>query len=304
MKILVIGSANIDLVVNAPHIPAPGETVLGHEFAIIPGGKGANQAVAAARLGADVAFLARVGQDTFAQTLLDALQDAGVDPQHVRTVDHTPTGVALITVSDGGENAITVAPGANACLAPTDIQAAAPLFADATACVLQLEIPLETALAAIRQARRHDVPIILDPAPAPADPPPELFDVDILTPNAPEAQILLGQPLPESLTALEQKFHARDAKCVVLKRGAAGAAILTRDTIAPVAAPAVTPVDTTAAGDAFTAALAIAIAEGQSLPEATRFACAAGAAACTRHGAQPSLPTRDAVLNLLAPPTP
>ena len=304
MKILVIGSANIDLVVNAPHIPTPGETVLGSEFAIIPGGKGANQAAAAARLGADVAFLACVGRDTFAQTLLDALQKAGVDPQHVRTIDATPTGVALITVSAAGENAITVAPGANASLTPADIEAAAPLFASAAACVLQLEIPLETALAAIRVARRHALPVILDPAPAPADAPPELFHVDILTPNASEAQILIAQPLPESLRDVGKHFHARGANCVVLKRGPAGAAILAGDTITPVAAPTVTPIDTTAAGDAFTAALAVAVAEGQPLPEATRFACAAGAAACTRRGAQPSLPTRDAVLALLAAPTP
>ncbi len=295
-RIVVIGSVNMDLVVAAPAIPAPGQTILGGDFATIPGGKGANQAVAAARLGAAVSCVGRVGDDAFAQVLRKGLRAAGVDDTFLRTTNATASGVALIVVAPGGENAICVAPGANACLTPADIDRAEETIASAQVCLLQLETPAETVAHAAALARQHGVEVILDPAPAPAVLPAALWDVDVLTPNETEAaQLLAGEALPAEPAGVGAALRGRGPRAVVLTLGAAGCYV--SEAAGDVALPghAVPAVDATAAGDAFSAALAVARAEGRSLREAARFANAAGALACTKRGAQPSAPTRDEV---------
>ncbi|MCY2924030.1 MAG: ribokinase, partial [Planctomycetota bacterium] len=271
-------------------------------FVTSPGGKGANQAVAAARLGGHVAMIARVGDDAFGRALLDALGSEGVDCTAVVAAGDCPTGVALIIVDGCGENAIVVAPGANAMLTPDDVYSNAALFDQAAVVAIQLEIPLPTVRAAITVARRHHCKVVLDPAPAPSRMPEELFHVDVLSPNAREAECLTGQ------LALEERVDktvaldliARGAQAAVLKLGPRGALVVAADgqfaRIAPYAVPVV---DTTGAGDAFTAALALALAQEMTLPEAAHFAAAAGALACTRLGAQQAMPTLDEVRILM-----
>ncbi len=298
--VVVVGSVNMDLVAVAPHIPHPGQTVLGRDFATIPGGKGANQAVAAARLGARVALVGRVGDDAFGQTLRRGLEAEGVDCRHLLPTPGVASGVALIIVSEAGENAICVAGGANTRLSPEDVEAAAPVIAGAKVCVLQLEIPLPTAVRAAVIARRHGVAVILDPAPAPASLPDELFAVDILTPNESEAARLLGTIATEGgPRAAAERLRARGAGAVVLKLGGNGCYLSAPSVEEHLPAHTVKIVDTTAAGDAFTGGLAAALAEGRALREAVAVANAAGALACTRFGAQPSAPTRAEVQALL-----
>ncbi len=299
--VLVIGSINMDLVVRVPQIPLPGQTLLATDFQAIPGGKGANQAVAAARLGVQTALVGRVGTDPFGQTLLTSLQRSGVNTQHVWQTPDTPSGVALITVSAAGQNAICVAPGANACLTGNDIAAAEPLLATVRTCVLQLEIPLATAVQAVARARARGVEIILDPAPAPVALPPELLAADILTPNETEAAQLLGLSVGQlDPAATAAALRANGARAVVLKLGARGCYVAGPEGTAHIPGHVVPVVDTTAAGDAFTAALAAARSAGHPLRYAAEFANAAGALACTRFGAQPSAPARVEVEALLA----
>jgi len=301
--VVVIGSVNMDLVVRAPHVPRPGETILGHSFATIPGGKGANQAVAAAKLGGDCRFVARVGDDAFGQNLLAGMKAVGVNCDHVGITEGVPTGVALIVVDEVGENAITVAGGANAKLSIEDIEAARPLIASAKVCLLQLEIPLETACYAIRLAKSLGVEVIVDTAPAPAADkvPQALFEADILTPNETEAMILTGEP---SVGKREARLVAtalaeRGARNVVLKLGDKGSLYFDGRHFEYVRPFRIKPVDTTAAGDAFSAALAVSRAKGQPLSEAVLYANAAGAAACLKFGAQPAMPSAEEVRSLM-----
>lgn len=298
---VVVGSVNMDLVVTAPAIPTPGQTLLAHGFSTVPGGKGANQAVAAARLGSSTALIGRVGDDAFGAALRRELEESGVDCRHLQVTPGAPSGVALIVVSDTGENAICVVAGANALLTPEDVEAAEPLIAAARVCVLQLEIPLPTAARAAACARRHGVEVVLDPAPAPGALPAELWAADILTPNQSEAARLLGSPRPpEDPAETARQLQARGARSVVLKLGASGAYFRSAAGAGHLPGHRVRVVDTTAAGDAFTAALAVGRAEGRPLPEAVALANAAGALACTRFGAQPSAPRRAEVERLLA----
>ncbi len=301
--VVVIGSVNMDLVVRAPHVPRPGETVLGHDFATIPGGKGANQAVAAAKLGADCHFVGRVGDDAFGQRLLAGMKAVGVNCDHVSVTEGVSTGVALIVVDELGENAITVSSGANAKLSIEDIEAAKATIASARVCLLQLEIPLETACYAIRLAKSLGVEVIVDTAPAPAADkvPQTLFEADILTPNETEAMILTGEP---SSGKREARFVAtalleRGAKNVVLKLGEKGSLCYDGNTFEHVKPFRIKPVDTTAAGDAFSAALAVSRAKGTPLAEAVLYANAAGAAACLKFGAQPAMPTTEEIRSLM-----
>lgn len=301
--VVVIGSANMDLVVRAPHVPHPGETVLGQDFRTIPGGKGANQAVAAARLGADCRFVSRVGNDSFGQILLTSLKAVGVNCDHVGVTEGVASGVALIVVDELGENAITVASGANAKLSIEDIEAAKPLIASAKVCLLQLEIPLETASYAIRMARSLGVEVILDCAPAP-DPdtvPQTFFEADILTPNETEAQILTGEPAAGKRESrlLAAALAERGAHNVVLKLGEEGSLLFDGNKFEHVPPFKIKPVDTTAAGDAFSAALAVSRAKGMPLEEAVLYANGAGAAACLKFGAQPAMPTAEEVRTLM-----
>lgn len=301
--ILVVGSVNMDLVVRSPHMPAPGETVLGTGFVTCPGGKGANQAVAAARLGGDVVMLGRLGADDFGAALRRGLLAEGVDCAAVLATPEAPSGVAMIIVDSRGENSIVVASGANYRVTPDDVFVHEALFDRADVVVLQLELPLPTVRAAIDLARRRGCRVILDPAPAPARLPDPLFEVDVISPNVHEAEMLTGtQGIEERIDKrAAADLIARGAKAAVLKLGSRGAMVLTADgRIATVKPYAVAVVDTTAAGDAFTAALAVAMAQGTDLVEAARFANAAGALACTRLGAQPSMPTAEHVRMLMA----
>jgi ribokinase len=301
--IVVVGSINMDLVCRTPRLPLPGETVLGGGLAAIPGGKGANQAVAAARLGGLVHLVGRVGGDDFGLRLLEGLSESGVETGRVNVSAGAPSGVALILVDGRGENSIVVAPGANHRLAPRDIDAARSLIARASVVVFQLEIPLKAVERAVELCRRNGVPAILDPAPTPASGlPASLYRVDLLTPNRGEAEALTGLRIT-SLREAERAardLQARGARTVVLKLGSKGALYLGEDGRCRASPPyRLKVVDTTAAGDAFTAALAVARSRGWPLERAVRFANAAGALACAVRGAQPAMPRLRAVKRLL-----
>ncbi len=302
-SILVVGSINMDLVVRSPHMPAPGETVLGDGFVTNPGGKGANQAVAAARLGGQCAMIGRVGDDEFGRTLAAALTAENIDCSNVLTTKNVPTGVAMIVVDSRGENSIVVASGANYRLSPDDLFCREEAFARAAIVVLQLELPLPTVRAACDLARRNGCRIVLDPAPATTQLNDTLCAVDILSPNVSEAEILTGTKAGEERVdkIVAMDLIARGAKAAVLKLGARGSLVVTNDGhFYRVPSYKVNVVDTTAAGDAFTAALAVALARDEDLHSAARFANAAGALACTKFGAQAAMPTADEVRMLMA----
>ncbi len=302
-EVVVVGSANLDLVVEVSTIPVAGETVLGGDLKRIPGGKGANQAVAAARLGRRVAMVGRVGDDDAGSLLRAALDSAGVDTRAVPATAGTPSGTALIAVGSDGDNAIVVSPGANGRMSSADATSAAGILAAAEVVLLQLEIPLEAVTAAARCARRT---VVLNPAPAPAEPlPGDLLDrVDVVVPNQTELARLAGLDevdVDGEISAPASVALARrlGVPAVVVTLGAGGAMVVTSETTTHVAAPAVTPVDTTAAGDAFCGALADALVGGADLVEATGWAVRVGTATTLRAGAQPSLPTPAEVASLL-----
>ncbi len=297
-RITVVGSLNMDLVVRTPRMVRPGETVLGGPFYAAPGGKGANQAVAAARLGAEVCMVGRVGEDAFAGELLLLMRDAGVDCRGVAPTRGTATGVGMIVVEEEtGQNAIVVASGANMHLTPQDVREAEPMLANADLLVVQLEIPLETVSCAIDLAVDHGVRTLLNPAPARPLPDEVLAKVEVLVPNEIEAAMLVGAEATQAMDASwrGRTLVRRGPRIVVVTLGAKGALLVAGDTVELVPSFSVTPVDTTAAGDAFIGALAVALAEGRPLREAVRWANAAGALATSVRGAMPSLPTRDAV---------
>lgn len=301
-SILVVGSLNMDLVVRARQMPLPGQTVLGDGFKTFPGGKGANQAVGIARLGGLCRMIGRVGDDAFGRTLLDNLQAENVDCQAVAVTPNTSSGVAMIVVDSNGENSIVVASGANFLVTPDDLLTHEDLFRQARVLVLQLELPVPTVQAAIALGHRHGCKIILDPAPATTHLPDELFAVDVISPNVTEADAITGRKTTEEridkIVAMD--LIARGAKAAVLKLGSKGSLVVSSDghfyTVGSYSVPVV---DTTAAGDAFTAALAVALAQGKNLHEAARFANAAGALACTRIGAPSAMPTADEVRILM-----
>ena len=304
VRIVVVGSANVDFVVQTPHIPQPGETVLGRNFVMAMGGKGANQAVAAARLGAEVVFVARVGQDVFGDQCLDAYRREGIVTDYVTRDAAEATGVALIAVSESGENSITVASGANMRLLPSYVESAGRVFEATDALVLQLEVPLETDIIAARLAREYGVRVILNPAPARALPAELLGLVDVITPNRIELAQLTGKSEAEvGAMSDEQLAHLAlglGVSGAVITLGAQGALAVGSWGRARVSPFAVAPVDTTAAGDAFNAGLAVALATGQkNLPDAAQYANACGALATTKFGAQPSLPRAAEVEALL-----
>ena len=307
--VVVIGSINMDLVCRVQRIPAPGETMLGSEVSTIPGGKGANQAVAAAKLGAAVHLIGRVGDDDFGARLINGLQQHKVDTEYVTVTEGTSSGCALILVDKKGENSIVVAPGANGKLRPADIDAAEGLLAHASVVLLQLEIPIETVQHAITACRRLGVFVILDPAPVPPKgAPKEVFQVNVLTPNQREAEALLplrqmGRMRREKRVDAKQigtDLLSRGPQTVVLKLGARGAMIQDQSGyIETLKGLKVSVVDTTAAGDAFVGGMAVALAEGKEMREAVKFANAAGAACCRAFGAQPALPSREQVEKLV-----
>ncbi|HMA09524.1 MAG TPA: ribokinase [Ramlibacter sp.] len=300
-RIVVVGSANTDFVLRMPQLPSAGETVLGNEFRLVQGGKGANQAVAAARLGAQVTLVARLGTDSFGKEALAVYQNEGIDTSFIVQDDHAHSGVALIMVNERGENLIAVAPGANGQLTPEDVMAARAVIEQANCVIVQLEIPLEAVEAAVHLARLSRVPVILNPAPARRLPSELLRSVDYLTPNETEAAILAGeQGATADMDSLVRLPSVLGVPRLVVTLGSRGACILEGGQPVQVPAFAVSPVDTTACGDAFNGALAVALARGESLISAVRYANAAGALAATRPGAQPSLPHRKEVEDFMA----
>jgi ribokinase len=296
-NIIVVGSINMDLVVRAPRHPLPGETILGSSFQTFPGGKGANQAVAAARAGGHVSMVGRVGEDDFGSTLLHTLHHDGVDTRNTLRTPHVASGVALITVSDAGQNNIVVVPGSNGLLSPADLLAAQEVFADAGAVLIQLEIPLETVREAARLVRLSGAKLILNPAPARQLPDDLLRMVDYLIPNEHELALLTGE---HDILQAARQLKSLGVGCVIVTLGSEGVLILEEDQPQRIPSYSVKVVDTTAAGDAFVGAFAVALTEGKSTRDAAQWGNAAGALAVTRAGAQPSLPKRAEIQAVLA----
>ncbi len=284
----------MDLVVKSARIPAVGETILGGDFLMTPGGKGANQAVAAAKLGAEVFFVAKLGRDVFAEQSLSSLRKEGVNTEYVVTTEQTPSGVALIMVDHAGDNVIVVAPGANQKLSPQDVEKAQSAISSSGAVVAQLEVPLGTVEFSARLANGAGVPFILNPAPARKLSLELLAMVDVLTPNETEAAILTGLEVTnkDSADVAARELLKSGVKAVILTMGAKGFLLAAGETTEFVPAVKVDAVDSTAAGDAFTGALAVSLAQGQTLRDAAFFANHAAALSVTRMGAQSSMPTR------------
>ncbi len=301
-RITVVGSSNTDMIIRLSRLPRPGETVLGGAFAMAAGGKGANQAVAAARAGGAVAFVARVGRDDFGARGLAGWKADRIGTDHVARDPDKPSGTALIFVAADGENSIAVASGANAALSPADVRRAEPALASSRAVLLSLEIPLNTVLAAAALAGRHGVPVILNPAPARPLPSALLKAVSILTPNQSEAELLTGIRVDgdaAAARAAEALLEKGVRRAVVVTLGRRGAYVAGDGLRRRVPGFRVRAVDTTAAGDVFNGALAVALAEGRPLAEAVRFANAAAALSVTRPGAQPSAPRREPIERLV-----
>jgi ribokinase len=294
--IVVIGSLNMDLIAVVPRVPGAGETLLGAKYFTAHGGKGANQAYAAAKLGGNVAMLGRVGSDDYGRQMRTNLEAAGCDVTGVKTVDGS-SGIAMILVAESGQNCIVVVPGANHSFRPFDLLADDARLELAQFVMLQLETPVETVVEAARCAKRHGAQVILDPAPALPGLPTELFRyVDLLTPNESEAAQLLDHP-PGDLTtdeaaSIARRLQALGPPTVVIKMGLQGCLLADGSQITHIPAPRVKAVDTTAAGDIFNAALTVARSEGASLPNACEFAVRTAALSVTRFGAQPSVPSR------------
>lgn len=309
-RIAVIGNINCDFVFRVPHHPRPGETLAGSDFFTAPGGKGANQAVAAARLGAEVSFVGCVGDDRTGTDMVANLRAEGVDVSRVRVDPSQPTGSALIMVQDSGENSIVVAFGANLSVRPEHLVEYCDLLRRCDALLLQQEMRIDTVSEAIRLGRKEGCRVILDPAPAREDLPEAWREVDVLSPNEMEAEAILhslGLHVPADLLEMAVCLRDQGPGAVALKAAARGSIVTSGGP--PVAVPAfpIEAVDTTAAGDAYTAGLAVALCEGSDLAGAARFANACGALAATRLGAQPSMPTRSEVEALLragSPPAP
>lgn len=301
-SILVVGSSNTDMIIKMDRIPKPGETILGGEFASAAGGKGANQAVGAARAGGAVTFIARVGQDMFGDKAVAGFIADRINVNYVVRDRVAPSGVALIFVGQNGENSIAVASGANANLMPVDLHKARRAFAKADVVVLQLETPLKTVEAAVGLATRAGARVILNPAPARALPNSLLRQVYLLTPNETEAELLTGIAVNNEAGAAKaaDALLARGVQNVIITLGARGAFVAGSQGRGLVTGYKVKPVDTTGAGDVFNGSLAVALAEGKSLPDAARFASAAAAISVTRLGAQTSAPVRKEIDKLLA----
>ena len=307
--ILVIGSLNADLVVRAPHFPQPGETISGEDLQVIPGGKGANQAVAAARLGASVAMLGRVGQDNFGDFLLDNLKSNKVDSQLVQR-DAASTGTAIIVVDSNGQNSIVLSSGANGKVSSADVNHVP--FPAGGLLLLQLEIPTPTVLSAAQRAKQNNMRVVLNPAPAKEIPAELISLADFLIPNESELGLLTGLPVTDISSAEKaaRQLLERGAQNVIVTMGGKGALVVSGTQVTHVDTYKVNVVDTTAAGDAFIGGFAAQLLESDSLlsnvqeqalvlQKAVRYGCACGALATTKFGAQPSLPTKEEVEKFL-----
>lgn len=292
--VVVIGSSNADMTVKCHELPLPGQTILGDDFAINPGGKGANQAVASAKLGAATQLVARLGNDVFAEHSMNSFGRVGLGTEFVIRDDKHASGVALIFVDDQGENQIVVAPGANNFLLPEDVERALPAIERAKVMILQLEIPMETVLYAARMAVRHGTRVILNPAPARPLPPELMQATNILIANETEVLVLTGASEVDTSTAAQacRPLIGQGVDYVITTLGKDGAVITSGDGAAKVPGFKIKAVDTTSAGDTFTGAVACGLAEGRELEEVVRFANAAAALTATRHGAQIAMPSR------------
>ena len=297
--ILVVGSSNTDMVVKAGHLPRPGETILGGTFFMNPGGKGANQAVAAARLGGQVTFICKTGNDIFGNQAKQLFENEGIDTSFVFSDSEYPSGVALITVDDKGENCIVVASGANAHLTPDDLSTAHEAIENAGIILMQLEIPIETVKYVADVARKSGKKLILNPAPAQPLDRELLKSLDLITPNETEAEMISGIKIidTDSLYDCARTIFEMGVQTVIITLGAKGAFIYNDAFQELVPSCEVVAVDSTAAGDVFNGALAVAISEGCDLPVAVRFANRAAAISVTRIGAQASAPYRDELMN-------
>ncbi len=293
-SILVIGSSNTDMVIKTAHLPAPGETILGGKFLMTPGGKGANQAVAASRLGGSVTFICKTGNDIFGKQSADLFKKEGIDTSCIFDDPEEPSGVALINVDDKGENCIAVASGANAFLTVEDIMLAAHCIEKADIILVQLEIPIETVAYISSIAASLGKKILLNPAPAYTLSDELLKDVSIITPNETEAFMLTGIKVTDELTARDAaiSLHDKGIATVIITLGAKGALVLHENIFNLVKVPEVKAIDTTAAGDVFNGALAVALSENKTMIDAVEFACKAASISVTRMGAQASAPYR------------
>ena len=295
--IVVIGSSNIDLVAKSHKIPVVGETLTGTDFFMTPGGKGANQAVAAAKLGADVIFVARLGKDVFAEKSLENFKSVNINTKHIAQLEGVPSGVAIIAIDDNGKNIIIVVPGANGKLMPADVEKASADIASAGVVVCQLEIPIETVERAAALAAQNKVPFILDPAPARPLSDKLLSMVDVIKPNETEAQTITGIKVTDvdSASKAADWLLAKGVKNVIITLGEKGALLANKNSKETIESRRVKAIDSTAAGDAFTGALAYGMANGKSLKDAAVYAGAVAAISVTRLGAQASMPTKKEV---------
>ena len=292
--VVVVGSLNMDLVMRTPRVPVGGETLHGHEFSTLPGGKGANQAVACARLGAKVSMIGQVGNDGFGTTLRDGLAADGIDVSGVLQTTAVGTGVAMILVEDIGQNRIVLAAGANGALTPDDIEAQAALIGGSAMLVLQLEVPMPVVERAIAIAHNAGVPVLLNPGPAKPLAEALWSQIDILIPNESEAELLSGIAVTDAASAYTaaRVFRQRGVKCVLITLGANGVAVIDDAGERHLPAHVVKAVDTTAAGDTFIGGLTAGLVEGMAMDEAVALGQRASALCVTRHGAQPSIPYR------------
>ena len=301
-RIIVIGSSNTDMVIRSSKLPLPGETIVGGDFYMVGGGKGGNQAVAAVKLGADVSFVAKVGNDLFGRDALRSYSEAGIHVDSILIDEQHPSGIALIMVDEHAENCISVAGGANNALTPKDIDPILDKIRKDDIVLLQMEIPLETNLYAIHKADERGAKVILNPAPATQLGNDVLQKVYLLTPNRIEAELLTGIPVTDRVSGCEalRELVRKGASRVVMTLGSEGVLFIENDRIEFVEARKVTAVDTVGAGDVFNGALSVALSEGKELAEAVRFAVVASSISVTRKGAQTSVPNREEVDALLS----
>lgn len=300
-KIIVLGSSNTDMIVKVPRIPAPGETILGGKFVQAAGGKGANQAVAAARSGGNVTFIANTGDDNFGKETIKGFKKEGINTEYIFMDTETPSGVALIFVDEDGENSIAVASGANGTLSPSKIREIESVISDGDILLTQLETPLETVEEAIKIANKSGVKVILNPAPAQSLSDALLKQIDILTPNQSEAELLTGIKVEDEESAKKAALSllSSGVTTVILTLGSDGAFAMNCDIQKTIPTFKVKTEDTTAAGDTFNGALAFGLAEGKTIQESIQWAHAAAAISVTRMGAQPSIPNQKEIHEFL-----
>ncbi len=298
-KILIVGSSNTDMVIKTHNFPAPGETILGGRFLMNAGGKGANQAVAAARLGGLVTFVGKIGDDIFGKQAVQQLEDEGINVDYVAIDPENPSGVALITVDSKGENSIVVAPGSNGTLSSFDFDKAIVELDESEFVLMQLEIPIPTVEHVARKAAQKLKKVVLNPAPAAQLSDELLKNLYIITPNETEAELLTGIKVSDQHSALKaaMALNIKGVEIVIITMGSAGAFLLSNGNYEIIGAPKVVAVDTTAAGDTFNGALVVALSEGKTIQESIAFANKAAAISVTRIGAQSSVPFRKEISN-------